>query len=433
MTRAVDRLNDSAARPGVRIPVSDETTVGAKLFEAYQHSQVDQFVAGPPLANLKRLLRRLLRPVLGRQSAYNRTMADAVSELNHQVMLARREIDGIDATVEQQRRVAAVHMATLETQIDDIKHDGLTPLSSQVADLAARVPTELDRAEEVERAQRVDQQRDELRELVLMQRELTSQYQLIQHVVDSLMEDLRRTGAAPDLQGTKHVALSSPYDERTYEAFEDTFRGSPTLIAERLRPYLADLADLKGGTLPVADLGSGRGEWLRILREAEIPAVGFDTNERFVEEARADGLDVRIGDAVALLSAQPSRSLGAVTAFQLVEHLTVRDISSLIEAAFVALAPGGALILETPNASNLRVGASAFYRDPTHVRPVHPEWLSFLVGHLGFVGVETRFLNPAAEYDDAAPTDALIADLRWALYGPQDVAVVARKPRASSR
>ncbi len=266
-----------------------------------------------------------------------------------------------------------------------------------------------------------------------MQRELTSQYQLIQHALDSLMEDLRRTGAAPDLQGTKHVGLSSPYDERTYEAFEDAFRGPAALIAERLRPYLADLADLKGGTLPVADLGSGRGEWLRILREAEIPAVGFDTNERFVDEARADGLDARIGDAVELLSAQPARSLGAVTAFQLVEHLSVRDISSLIEAAFITLAPGGALILETPNASNLRVGASAFYRDPTHVRPVHPEWLSFLVGHVGFVGVETRFLNPSAEYDDAAPTDALTADLRWALYGPHDVAVLARKPRPSSR
>jgi O-antigen chain-terminating methyltransferase len=231
----------------------------------------------------------------------------------------------------------------------------------------------------------------------------------------------------------------SPFDEQTYEAFEDAFRGPPSFIADRLRPYLADLADLKGGSVPVADLGSGRGEWLRILREAEIPAVGFDTNERLAELSRADGLNVEVGDAVELLAARPPRSLGAVTAFQLVEHLTVRDISSLIEAAFVALAPGGALILETPNASNLRVGASSFYMDPTHVRPVHPDWLSFLVAHHGFVGVETRFLHPSAEYDEFAAgplsegtpaAEPVLADLRWALYGPQDFAVVARKPRS---
>jgi O-antigen chain-terminating methyltransferase len=148
--------------------------------------------------------------------------------------------------------------------------------------------------------------------------------------------------------------MTSPYEERTYEAFEEAFRGPQSLVADRLRPYLADLADLKGGTLPVVDLGSGRGEWLRILREAEIPAVGFDINEHFSEEARADGLKVEIGDAVELLSALPPRSLGAVTAFQLIERLSVNEISSLIEAAFVALTPGGALILETPSASNLR-------------------------------------------------------------------------------
>ncbi len=137
MTKAVERLNDRGERPAIRVPDSDETTVGAKLFQAYQYSQVDELVAGPPLANLKRLLRRLLRPLLGRQSVYNRTMADAVSELNHQLMLARRELDSIDATIEQRRRSAAVHVATLETEIDDIKQDGLATLTSQVADLAA--------------------------------------------------------------------------------------------------------------------------------------------------------------------------------------------------------------------------------------------------------------------------------------------------------
>jgi O-antigen chain-terminating methyltransferase len=377
MTRAAERLHDRSVPPTIQIPTSDETTVGVKLFEAYQHSRLDHLEAGPPLSSVKRLMRRLLRSLLGRQSSYNQAMADAVSELNHQLMLTRRELAAIVATLDQQRRSATVHLASLETQIDDIRHDSLATLSLQVTELATSV------------ADQRDQRRD--------------------------------------------------VDLQTYEAFDDAFRAPQSSIADRLRPYLDDLADLKGGTAPVADLGSGKGEWLRILREAEIPAVGFDTNERVAEETRGDGLNIVVGDAVELLAAQAPHSLGAVTAFQLVERLTVRDISSLIEAAFVALAPGGALILETPNASNLRVGASSFYRDPTHVRPVHPDWLSFLVAHHGFVGVETRFLHPSAEYDEFAAgsrsegmsvAEPLLADLRWALYGPQDFAVVARKPRS---
>jgi hypothetical protein len=86
---------------------------------------------------VKRVIRRFVRTVLSRQSAYNQAIADTVSELNHQFVLSRRELGVVDDMVEHQRRSTAVHLATLETQVDDIRHGSLATLSSQVAELVA--------------------------------------------------------------------------------------------------------------------------------------------------------------------------------------------------------------------------------------------------------------------------------------------------------
>ena len=47
------------------------------------------------------------------------------------------------------------------------------------------------------------------------------------------------------------------------------------------------------------------------------------------------------------------------------------------------LVPGGLLIAETPNALNLRVAATNFWLDPTHVHPLHPELLRLLAERSG--------------------------------------------------
>ena len=118
-----------------------------------------------------------------------------------------------------------------------------------------------------------------------------------------------------------------------------------------------------------------------------------------------------------------------ITAFHLVEHLEPDVQIELLEVALQALKPGGLLVLETPNPTNLVVGASSFYTDPTHLRPVNPGYLAFLCSDVGFVGVETRFLHPRDGYSSS---DSEVPDLRdelmWALRGPQDFAVLGRKP-----
>ncbi|MEZ5139843.1 MAG: hypothetical protein R2711_14085 [Acidimicrobiales bacterium] len=143
------------------------------------------------------------------------------------------------------------------------------------------------------------------------------------------------------------------------------------------------------------------------------------------------------GDALAHLRELEPGTVRAVTSFHVVEHLSLDTLVGLLDAALVALAPGGALLLETPNPTNLNVGAASFYLDPTHLKPLHPQFLEFLVAQRGFATVEARYLNPEGgaelEVDDLAPLAGrdrarqVVDRINWALGGPLDVGIVARK------
>ena len=54
-------------------------------------------------------------------------------------------------------------------------------------------------------------------------------------------------------------------------------------------------------------------------------------------------------------------------------------------------------MFETPNPQSLISGIINFYCDPTHVRPVFPETLKFLVERTGFAQVEIDYLSPVPE------------------------------------
>jgi O-antigen chain-terminating methyltransferase len=179
-------------------------------------------------------------------------------------------------------------------------------------------------------------------------------------------------------------APSSPTATRefppgVYALFEERFRGSVEEISRAQRFYLDSLRGVPG---PVLDAGCGRGELLRLLRAEGIAAVGVDSNPVSVQALHAEGLSAEEGDAIARLEARPPASLGAVTAFQLVEHWPPAEVFRFLQAARRALAPGGVLVAETINADSLSA-LRAFYLDPTHVRPWPPDALRFLAEAAG--------------------------------------------------
>ena len=228
---------------------------------------------------------------------------------------------------------------------------------------------------------------------------------------------------------------TSDVDDLLYLAIEDRFRGDPAEIRTRQERYLPFLPDVIDETHPLLDLGAGRGEWLGVLAEHGVPARGVDSNVSCVDECRAAGLSADVGDLVDFLAASEDHSFGAISMFHVVEHLPFGVLADVIRECARVLVPGGLLIAETPNALNLRVAATNFWLDPTHVRPLHPELLRLLADRGGFARTQDLFINEIGTPLELTPrcaADEWIQELSRSLDGPGDYALLAWTPSAGS-
>jgi SAM-dependent methyltransferase len=188
-------------------------------------------------------------------------------------------------------------------------------------------------------------------------------------------------------------SASAPFAYK-YVAFEDQFRGSDRDIEAKLGAYVPLFANRRD----VVDLGCGRGELLAALGAAGIGARGVDANDAMVAAARERGLDVQVADALGFLQAQPDQSLGGVVATQVVEHLEPGYLLRLLDQAARTLRAGAPIVLETINPACWLAFFSSYVRDLTHVRPVHPDTLQYLLRASGFERVEVRYSAPVPEH-----------------------------------
>lgn len=175
-----------------------------------------------------------------------------------------------------------------------------------------------------------------------------------------------------------------------YRSFEDRFRGARELIMGRLETYLPFVEPLakKFVGAPAIDLGCGRGEWLELLQSSGLNARGVDLDEGMLHACRERGLSAELFGALEYLKTLEDESQVIVSAFHLVEHIKFEDLQILISESLRTLRPGGLMILETPNPENIAVATRNFYLDPTHIRPIPLELLSFLAEYAGFARVK---------------------------------------------
>ena len=218
-------------------------------------------------------------------------------------------------------------------------------------------------------------------------------------------------------------------DDGLYVALENHFRGSRDLVAERQREYIDSLPDTISAETPLVDLGCGRGEWLSVLRDLKIPALGIDSNTVCAEECREMGLAFEQKDLLHFLEARADQSVGAFTMFQVLEHLPFPVLVEVLRHIRRTLVPGGLLIAEVPNAKNLRVASGTFWIDPTHQRPLFPELLLFLATEVGFKKSEGRYVNDFSPKHELTGLDEgveiAIRSLLYAVDGPGDFALLA--------
>ena len=169
-----------------------------------------------------------------------------------------------------------------------------------------------------------------------------------------------------------------------------------------------------------------------LLRENGFEGRGVDSSAAMVNHCRSRGLSVDYGEAVDALAGCADASLAAVSAFHVIEHLPFSVIFRLMEEATRALAPGGALLLETPNAENVLVGCHTFYHDFSHRNPVTYSSLDFLLGYFGLVDRLALRLNPYPPEARVDESTRAAARLNGHFYGPQDLGMVARKPESAA-
>jgi SAM-dependent methyltransferase len=285
--------------------------------------------------------------------------------------------------------------------------------------------------------------------------QLREQVSLIQQRLSTVERDLTRTReGGPEGAATGREARESPPTARTpaspfdelrsavYLGFEDRYRGSSGTIRTRLQPYLPIFA----GASDVLDVGCGRGELLELFREHGIPARGIDTNQAMVDECRSRQLAVDRADARAYLDALADRSLGGMIAVQVVEHLEPAYLLRVLELAYHKLRPGAPLVLETINPACWMAFFECYLRDLTHVRPLHPDTLRYLVQASGFANINVEYRQPvddadrldriapetAARLDEtsravAAAVNAHADKLNARLFSSMDYAIVARR------
>jgi SAM-dependent methyltransferase len=189
-------------------------------------------------------------------------------------------------------------------------------------------------------------------------------------------------------------------DDVRYHLFEAAFYDS-AYVGRKQRVYLRYIDRELCAVHPFLDLGCGRGEFLAILREEDIRAVGIDLSPINVDHLLARGFDVVLGEGVDYLQ-RGDAPLSGITAFQVIEHLARGELERLVDLAFSRLAPGGCLILETVN-PHAPFAMGNFHMDETHVAPIPPERVAFLMQLAGFEDVRILYSTPVPGFAIAGP------------------------------
>lgn len=250
--------------------------------------------------------------------------------------------------------------------------------------------------------------------------------------------NIRRTGSEEKMEkeygvGTKKIESDTDsYYSIDYFDFENRFRGSQEHVKEMQRIYLPYFMGCKN----VIDIGCGRGEFVQLLNENGIGVTGVDIYLPYVEYCKMNHLSVFHGDGVGFLKQQ--EQVDGIFVGQVVEHISVSQIIELCAVAYEKLTTGSYLIMETPNPKSLAIYTEAFYQDPSHNKPVHPETLKYLVEKRGFSDVQILYTEgsrlpyhiPSLSDDNEGREhefDLAMQRVEELLYGSQDYAIIAKK------
>jgi len=135
----------------------------------------------------------------------------------------------------------------------------------------------------------------------------------------------------------------------------------------------------------VIDLGCGDGDFVALLLDHGIDAIGVDADAKALQAARARDLPVVQQDVFAYLAETADASADGIFCAHLVEHLPYAQVIQLIRESWRILQPGGVIVLATPDVRTIFSHLEMFYLHFGHVSFYHPRLLCFFLEYAGFV------------------------------------------------
>ncbi len=396
--------------------------------------------AGAPLRPLKAALLRVLRIVTRDQTTFNSALLEALRGALLEMESGLRALRGPSQERVQRAEEAAARfngavaeVSSLAARLDRESKAREGAGRDLVASQRRLDALERDRDERAERlAREKERSAEETRGILLKVEDASEGLRMLRLDWSSLrsilqnVSEARPSPVAPGQAPGSTVRADDPLRAGLYADFEERFRGSEEDIRAR---QASDAARFRGAPGPVADLGCGRGEFLEALAAEGVAAIGCDANPVMAARARDKKLAVDQADLFAWLAALADGSLGGVTAFQVVEHLTPASLFDLVELAIRKLAPSGRVLFETINPESV-YAMRWFWMDLTHVRPVPAPSLAQLLTASGFRDVTVDFRSPVPESEGlprGLADDPRFAPLARLLFAPQDYAVTGVK------
>ncbi|MGC2434115.1 MAG: class I SAM-dependent methyltransferase [Desulfobaccales bacterium] len=159
----------------------------------------------------------------------------------------------------------------------------------------------------------------------------------------------------------------------------------------------------------ILDLGCGAGALEYFARRRGYAnMVGIDRSPQQVAAAKSMGLTgIQEGELLTVLEALAGESQGLVVAFDVLEHFRKDEALELMDQVNRVLAPGGKVIIHTPNGSSPFSGRVG-YGDLTHETIFTRDSLGQLLAACGFSRIEC--------YEDQPAVHGVVSGLRWLLW-----------------
>ena len=371
-------------------------------------------------------VRRYVDPALQKQSELNSNLANLLSDTKERVSSYYNEIEQLKTDIEK----LECENRTLKSKIEQLNSEA-KKLNIESEQLKSEIIPNIKKEMESIVSKKIE---------LSVSKEVESVISAIDLDLDNKawLSRILETRIPKEYKQVTNFPTTTD-SEINYYVFEEKFRGP----RENILKHFAGFIDYFANCTNVLDIGCGRGEFLELARDRGINARGIDVNEDMINFCKSKGLSVELKDAIEALCGIDDKSLDGIFISQVVEHLSPDYLISMLNLCNRKMKYGFYIIIETVNPLSLFSFAN-FYIDLSHVKPVHPETLKFLLNTTGFRDIETKFSSPVPseiklqklpDLEGLAEKSRLLVGIcnqnidmiNNALYGAQDYAIIGKK------